>query len=171
MSGMQRMNESMDPSQCREQMSRLIAEETTGLAQLTGLLDHEHGLLSAGDVVGLQAAINERQRCVGRIARVDDERRALCCALNLPLNAQGLEKLLRWCDPEGTLSARWAECAAAAARCRMLNDRNGALVSSQLQHVRARLGTLLQAGRDNLTYRRNGGYSDGATGRVLTAEA
>jgi flagellar biosynthesis protein FlgN len=161
----------MDPAQCREKMSRLISEESTGLAQLVELLEHEHGLLVAGDAVALGAAINERQRCVGRIARVDDERRALCRARNLTLDAKGLESLLRWCDPAGTLGARWAECAAAANRCRMLNDRNGALVGTQLQHVRARLGTLIQAGRETLTYRRNGAYSQGTVGRMLTTEA
>ncbi|HVW67825.1 MAG TPA: flagellar protein FlgN [Steroidobacteraceae bacterium] len=161
----------MDPLLCRDNMSRLISEESGGLAQLAELLEREHGLLMAGDVVHLQAAINERQRCVGRIARVDEERRAMCRARNLPLNAQGLEALLRWCDPEGILSSRWAECAAVANRCRQLNDRNGALVSTQLQHVRTRLGTLLKNGRETLTYRPNGEYSQGTVGRMLTTEA
>jgi len=161
----------MDPAQCREKMSRLITEETTGLATLIELLEHEHGLLLAGDSVALGAAINERQRCVGRIQRVDDERRAMCRALNLTLDAPGLEKLLRWCDPAGSLSHRWAECAAAANRCRMLNDRNGALVGTQLNHVRARLGALIQQGRETLTYRPNGGYAQGTVGRMLAIEA
>ena len=161
----------MEPAECRDKMRKLITEETTGLTQLMGLLEHEHGLLVAGDTVALSAAINDRQRCVGRIARVDDERRALCQALKLPLNATGLESLLRWCDPEGTLSNRWAECAAAATRCRMLNDRNGALVGTQLNHVRERLGALIQAGRETLTYRANGAYSQGTMGRMLAVEA
>jgi flagellar biosynthesis protein FlgN len=161
----------MDPAQCRERMTKLISEESSGLAQLGDLLEHEHGLLAAGDAVNLEAAINERQRCVGRISRLDDERRALCRALNVSLDAQGLEKLLRWCDPQGTLSSRWAECAQAAIRCRVLNDRNGAVVSTQLQHVRARLNTLLQSTRETLTYGRKGGYNQGSVGRVLAAEA
>jgi flagellar biosynthesis/type III secretory pathway chaperone len=152
-------------------MAKLIGEESGGLAQLGDLLEHEHGLLAAGDVVNLEAAINERQRCVGRISRLDDERRALCQAANVTLDAPGLEKLLRWCDPQGTLSSRWAECAQAAIRCRVLNDRNGALVSTQLQHVRARLNTLLQSTRETLTYGRKGGYNQGSVGRVLAAEA
>jgi flagellar biosynthesis protein FlgN len=161
----------MDPASCRDRMSKLISEEVSGLAQLGALLEHEHGLLAAGDVVSLEAAINERQRCVGRISRIDEERRAICRAVDVTLDAQGLEKLMRWCDPNGTLAARWAECSAAANRCRILNDRNGALVSTQLQHVRTRLNTLLQSTRETLTYRRNGGYSQGSTGSVLAAEA
>jgi len=161
----------MDPAQVRERMGKLIAEESTGLAQLSELLEREHKLLAAGDVAGLTVAINERQRCVVRITRIDEERRGICRALSYPLDAQGLEALLRWCDPKGTLTSRWSECAAAATRCRMLNDRNGALVATQLQHVRARLGALLQNTRDTLTYRRNGGYSQGNVGRVLAAEA
>jgi flagellar biosynthesis/type III secretory pathway chaperone len=161
----------MDPALCREKMGKLITEEATGLKELMGLLEHEHGLLVAGDTVALSAAINDRQRCVGRIARVDEERRALCRTLNFPLDVQGLEQLLRWCDPAGTLASHWAECAAAATRCRMLNDRNGALVATQLNHVRARLGALIQAGHETLTYRANGAYSQGTTGRMLTIEA
>jgi flagellar biosynthesis protein FlgN len=161
----------MDPAVCREKMSKLITEETSGLAHLIELLEHEHGLLLAGDSVALSAAINERQRCVGRIQRVDDERRAMCRALNLTLDPPGLEKLLRWCDPAGSLSSRWAECAAAANRCRMLNDRNGALVGTQLHHVRARLGVLIQQGRETLTYRPNGAYAQGTVGRMLAIEA
>lgn len=161
----------MDPVQCREKMSKLITEETTGLAKLIELLEHEHGLLIAGDSVALGAAINERQRCVGRIQRVDDERRAMCRARNLTLDAPGLESLMRWCDPTGALAGRWAECAAAANRCRMLNDRNGALVGTQLHHVRARLGALIQQGRETLTYRPNGGYAQGTVGRMLAIEA
>jgi flagellar biosynthesis/type III secretory pathway chaperone len=161
----------MNPGECRERMAKLISEELGGLGQLAALLEHEHGLVATGDVVGLEAAINERECCVVRISRIDDERRAVCRALNLSLDAQGLEKLLRWCDPQGTLSARWSECAAAATRCRVLNDRNAALVSTQLQHVRARLDALLQSTRETLTYRRNGGYTSGSVGRVVAAEA
>ena len=161
----------MDPAQCREKMSKLIAEETTGLAKLIELLEHEYGLLIAGDSVALSVAINERQRCVGRIQRVDDERRAMCRARNLTLDVQGLESLMRWCDPTGTLAGRWVECAAAATRCRMLNDRNGALVGTQLHHVRARLGALIQQGRETLTYQPNGAYAQGAVGRMLAIEA
>ncbi|MBS0418270.1 MAG: flagellar protein FlgN [Proteobacteria bacterium] len=161
----------MDQTQCREKLGNLMKDETLALNELSTLLDREHGFLEANDVVALDGAARERLRCVARITRADDERRALCRDMGRPLDLKGLEDLIRWCDPEGTLSGHWAQCAASAAHCRSLNDRNGALVAARLQHVQARLGTLIASRRDASTYGPRGGYSQPSTGRVLTTEA
>src|ERR1700761_5499871 len=142
----------MDQAKCREKLGQLIAAEGTALNELAGLLDREHGFLQSNDVVSLEGATRERQRCVGRIFRVDEERRNLCRDMGYPLDLKGLEDLIRWCDPRNTLSSRWAECTDAAAKCRQSNDRNGALVAARLKHVQARLGTLIQSRREVVTY-------------------
>ena len=55
----------MNPAQCREKMSKLIAEESTGLAQLSELLEHEHGLLAEeGGGVGADDARSRVDRSV-----------------------------------------------------------------------------------------------------------
>jgi flagellar biosynthesis protein FlgN len=161
----------MDQSQCRERLARLIGEESRALRELAVLLDREHGYLEANDVASLEGASRERQRCVARIFRVDEERRALCSDMGHPLNLKGLEALIRWCDPQGTLADGWGECSAAAAQCRQLNDRNGALVAARLQHVQARLGTLIKTHREAVTYGPRGGYSQPSSGRVVATEA
>jgi flagellar biosynthesis protein FlgN len=161
----------MDPAQCREKLGRLISEENRSLSELSTLLDKEHGYLEANDVVSLEGASRERQRCVARIVRVDEERRALCSATGHSLDLQGLEALIRWCDPKGTLAAGWADCSATAARCRQLNDRNGALVAARLQHVQARLGTLIEGRREPVTYGPRGAYGPSPAGRVVATEA
>ncbi len=161
----------MDTTTCREHLGRLIAAEGDALNELAVLLDKEHGYLSANDPVSLEGATRERQRCVARIFRVDEERRQLCRSMGRPEDLQGLEDLLRWCDPHGTLSDGWAQCSAAAARCRALNDKNGALVGARLQHVQARLGVLIEGRRDAVTYGPRGAYAQTASGRVLTTEA
>jgi len=161
----------MDQQLCRDTLGRLAGDESTALGELAILLDREHGYLVANDVVSLEGATRERQRCVARIFRVDEERRSLCRKLGRPLDLQGLEALLRWCDPKGTLTAAWANCSAAAARCRTLNDRNGSLVSARLQHVQARLGALIASRRETVTYGPRGAYSQVSAGRVLTTEA
>lgn len=161
----------MDQAQCREKLSQLISDESAALNELSGLLDREHGYLEANDVVALEGASRERQRTVARIFRVDEERRALCRDMGHPLDLKGLEDLIRWCDPKGTLAGGWADCSAAAAKCRQLNDRNGALVAARLQHVQARLGTLIESRRDAVTYGPRGAYSQGSSGQVVATEA
>jgi len=161
----------MEPAKCREQFGQLISDETRALTELSTLLEREHGYLEANDVVSLEGATRERQRCVTRIFRIDEQRRTLCRDLGYSLDLPGLEALLRWCDPQGTLAAGWAECAAAAAECRRFNDRNGSLVAARLQHVQARLGTLIQSRRETLTYGPRGAYAQASSGRVLTTEA
>jgi flagella synthesis protein FlgN len=161
----------MEPAQCRETLRRLISDEHVALNELATLLDREHGFLVANDVVSLEGATRERQRCVARIFRVDEQRQTLCRDLKQPLDVKGLEAILRWCDPQGTLSANWGECSAAATRCRTLNDRNGALVGARLKHVQARLGTLIDSRRDAVTYGPRGAYGQTPAGRVVTTEA
>jgi flagellar biosynthesis/type III secretory pathway chaperone len=161
----------MDQTQCREKLARLIGDESQALNELSGLLEREHGYLEGNDVASLEGATRERQRCVARIFRVDEERRALCSDLGYGLDLKGLEELIRWCDPKGTLAQGWAECSAAAARCQQLNDRNGALVAARLQHVQARLGTLIDSRRETVTYGPRGAYGPSSSGRVVTTEA
>jgi flagella synthesis protein FlgN len=132
----------VDPGVCREHLEKLLAEETAALAQLETLLDREHELLIANDVDGLDGAGEARQACVGTLVRSEDERRSLCRMMNVPPDHQGLERLLAWCDPSRTLRRRWGECSELAARCRQLNDRNGALVAARLKRVEGVLEVL-----------------------------
>ena len=161
----------MDQTQCREKLGHLMHDESVALTELSSLLDREHGFLEANDVVSLESTARDRQRCVARISRVDEERRTLCRDTGRTEDVNGLEDLLHWCDPNGTLAGHWADCAQAADRCRSLNDRNGSLVAARLQHVQARLSTLIAGGRESTTYGPRGAYSQPATGRVLTTEA
>lgn len=161
----------MDPAQCRAKLGGLISDESRALNELSALLEREHGYLETNDVVALEGATRARQQCVGQIFRVDEARRSLCVELGYSLDLKGLETLIRWCDPKGTLGAGWAECSAAAVRCRQLNDRNGALVAARLKHVQARLGTLIEGSRDPVTYGPRGAYGSSPAGRVVTIEA
>ena len=155
----------MDQQTCREQLGRLIREETAALGELAVLLDREYAHLSDSEVDELNAAMHERHQCVARILKVDDERRGLCRALGRPHDLKGLEALLVWCDPQGTLASAWAGCTAAAVKCRGLNDRNGALAGARLQNVQARLGMLISGRRETVTYGPRGTCSVAAATR------
>ncbi|MBV8742763.1 MAG: flagellar protein FlgN [Sinobacteraceae bacterium] len=160
----------MQAAECRGQLARMMSEESSALQELVALLDREYRFLQDNDVAALEGAARERQRCVARIVRIDETRRELCTRLGKSADPQGLEQLLRWCDPQHELASGWAQCCEAAIRCRLANDRNGALVAARLKHVQARLGTLLEGRRDAVTYGPRGACSQASSGRVLTTQ-
>jgi flagellar biosynthesis protein FlgN len=160
----------VDPGVCREHLQKLLAEEFNALTQLETLLDREHELLVANDVDGLDRAGESRQACVGELLRVEDERRSLCRMMNVPTDAQGLERLLRWCDPSNTMQRRLGDCAERATRCRELNERNGALVTARLQQVEGMLDVLTGRANQPKVYGRQGMFQQPkANARVLAS--
>lgn len=153
---------------CREHVEKLLAEEAGALAQLESLLDREHEMLLANDVEELERAGQARQACVGSLVRIEDERRSLCRMMSVAPDASGLERLMQWCDPSHRLRVRWAECAERAARCRHLNDRNGALVTARLKSVEGVLGILTGRASQPQVYARQGGFEiPGRSTRML----
>jgi flagellar biosynthesis/type III secretory pathway chaperone len=160
----------VDPGVCREHLQKLLGEEFSALTQLETLLDHEHELLLANDVEGLDRAGEQRQVCVGSLLRIEDERRQLCRMMNVPADVQGMERLLRWCDSSNTLQGRFADCAQRATHCRELNDRNGALVTARLKKVEGMLDVLTGRANQPKVYGRQGMFQQPrATQRVLAS--
>ncbi len=157
----------MEPSTCREQIGKLIAEEAAALTELIRFLEREHEHLAANDVTALEEAVRERQSSVARVVRADERRTALCRQLGHGGDARGLEQVMRWCDPGGTLAGDWMRCKEVAARCRALNDRNGTLVSARLRHVQARLATLIQSRGETVAYGPRGAYALSGLGQVV----
>ena len=108
---------------------------------------------------------------LGPFLRTEEERRSLCRMHGREPDAQGIEGLLTWCDPRGTLRAAWAKCAQSATRCRELNDRNGALVAARMKRVDNLLSVLTGQQQDASTYGPKGSTSAIRSGRVLSTEA
>jgi flagellar biosynthesis protein FlgN len=124
---------SLDHTQCREQLARLMAEENAHLAALETLLTQEYELLQARNAEGLEKAGTARQQCIGHILRIEDERRELCRVAGHGEDHSALPKLLAWCDPTGLLIPAMQEYRERTLRCREHNDRNGLLVNGRLQ--------------------------------------
>jgi flagella synthesis protein FlgN len=157
----------LEANTCREALASLIDQEVAALTELAGLLDREHGLLVANDVNTLESVMDERQETVGRLLRAEDERRSLCRMHGRDADAAGIENLMAWCDPQGSLKSKWADCANGAARCRELNDRNGILVNARMKRVETLLGALTGGNQDAQTYGPKGAYNTTRPGRVL----
>jgi len=160
----------MDPDVCREHLAEVLAEEAGLLADLRDLLEREYEVLGSKDAVALEKTILARQERVGALARIEEHRRSLCSLHGYSPDYAGLERLMVWCDPQGTLVSRLRECAKRAAECRDLNDRNGTMVAAKLKRVEGLLGALTgrPAARAD-TYSPNGSTTPTRPGRVLGA--
>ena len=162
----------MDPAACRESFATLLTQEITSLTELATLLEHEHGLLVANDVAALEIAMEKRQVTIGRVLRIEEERRTLCRSHGRNVDPAGLEQLLLWCDATGSLKARLTQYVGITTRCRDLNIRNGALVTARMRRVETLLNTLTgQPAEASPTYGPKGAYNVPRSGRVLATEA
>jgi flagellar biosynthesis/type III secretory pathway chaperone len=160
----------MESQACRDHLATLLSEEVDSLGQLEELLQREHEVLGARDPAAIEHAAHLRAERVGALARVEEQRRSLCTLHGYSPDKSGLESLMIWCDPQGSLLQLLRECAQRAIRCRNLNDRNGVLVAARMKHVEARLAVL--SGRTNtpVTYGPNGSSEQTPRrGRVLGA--
>ena len=161
----------MDPSLCREQLQRMLVVEIGLLAKLETLLDEEHGFIAADDIDALEQAGQSRQSCMIELVRLEDDRRSLCRMSGKKPDLSGLEELLAWCDPKGSLRAQWQECAERATRCRSLNDRNGIIVTARLKRVTGLLNIVTGRSQAPTTYGRQGAYATAPVGRMIRGEA
>jgi flagella synthesis protein FlgN len=161
----------LEVNACREALASILSTEVAQLTELATLLDREHQLLVANDIETLEGVMAQRQLAVGKLLGAEEERRNLCRMHGRGVDAHGVLQLMAWCDPRGALKSQWEECAKGAARCRELNDRNGALVIARMRRVETLLTALTGQPREVPTYGPKGAYAPARSGRVLATEA
>jgi len=153
------VSRSPDTDICREYLGSLLTEESAALRELEELLENEHEVLDAKNVAAIERTALIRQQMIGALARTEEQPRSLCTMHGYSPDWVGLERLMQWCDSEGTLMPRLRECAQRAIRCRDLNNRNGTLVSARLKHVEGLLTALTGANHQTMTYGPTGSAS------------
>lgn len=156
----------------RAVLSRLLDDERRLLLQLEQLLDREKTILLQDESPEhLERACRDRQDCMVALLRLQDERQSLLRVAGYSTDNAGLAGLIKDCDPERRLPARWAECAELAKRCRALNDHNGALVTSRMRRIQGMLEVLTGKRTERTTYGRQAHQGFATRGRVLATEA
>jgi flagella synthesis protein FlgN len=159
----------MDPEICREHLAELLGEEIVLLTEFQQLLEEERELLTAAEPEALQRTTRARQERLGALARIEEQRRALCSMHGETPDRAGLERLRNWCDPSGALTMRLSECVGRAMRCRDLNDRNGLVVAARMKRVSELLQALTGRSARADTYGPRGYAGTGRHSRVLGA--
>ena len=110
----------LDRDVCREHLAEVLAEEANLLIELRSLLEREYEVLGTKDAIAVERTVLARQERMGALARVEEQRRSLCSMHGYSADHAGLERLMVWCDPQGTLVSRLRDCAKFAADCRDL---------------------------------------------------
>ncbi len=137
---------------CREHLGSLLTEEVDALRELEDVLVREHDVLGARNVAAIERTALVRAQMMGDLARTEEQRRSLCTMHGYTPHWIGLESLMSWCDPNGTLLSRLRECAQRAIRCRDLNVKNGTLVTARMQQVEGMLNALTSKANQPVTY-------------------
>jgi flagellar biosynthesis/type III secretory pathway chaperone len=161
----------MEPQACLTQLANMLADETRLLGLLARQLHHEHELLKANDVEGLEKAAVSRQASVAGLSRLDEERRNLCRVLGYGADHLGLAALFRWCDPTGSLAAPHAAASREAQLCREQNDRNGALVNARLNRLNNMVDRMNGGAQRTYESRGPARSTAAAAGRMLSISA
>lgn len=133
---------SIDRSDVRQHLERLLAEEAQLLVELKTVLEQETDIVRGDDTDAIQRIGSNRHRCVDRLSRIGVERTDTGRMLSFGSDRAGMEKLLDWVDPTAALRSRWLANLELARRCKALNDRNGAIVAAKLDRVQQLLGKL-----------------------------
>jgi flagellar biosynthesis/type III secretory pathway chaperone len=141
-----------DVEVCREHLGSLLAEEIDALRELEDVLKREYDVLGAKNVAAIERTAMVRQQMMGDLARTEEQRRSLCTMHGYTPDWLGLEGLMSWCDPDGSLLSRLRECAQRATRCRDLNVNNGTLVAARLKQVEGMLNALIGDQGQPVTY-------------------
>lgn len=121
---------------------RVLAEEGRLLGEFEGVLHQETDILRGDDAEAIARIGNNRHGYVDSLSRLDAERNSTCRMLSFGSGPGAMIRLLEWADPSGELKVRWSQNLDLARRCKVINDRNGAIVSAKLGRVQQLLGKL-----------------------------
>ena len=167
------MTSAISPTQCRDTLGRIYAEEISSLKRLEELLQNEHTYLAANDIDGLETASAARQDAVARLMKLADERRDLCRMLGRDTDLAGVSAMIAWCDPQGILATVLGEHARLSGLCRDQNERNGTLVGARMARISNMLGMLAGSNAAPSLYGRSGTQNAAlpAAGRLIAARA
>lgn len=147
----------------------ILADELLALRQFVELLKTEQTALIGGDADGLVALIDKKSALAARLSDFAQRREAALAASMLPVGRTGMDAWLAAIPPDATASKNWQELLPLAIEARNLNEINGNLIGTRLQHNQQALAALMSATERAMTYGPDGQTltSAGGGGRML----
>jgi flagella synthesis protein FlgN len=155
--------------QSDQPIAGILADELAALREFVALLRTEQGILVDGNADGLAALIDEKSALATRLGDYARRREAALAASKLPAGRPGMEAWLATLPADALPRRHWQELLPLAAEARTLNELNGKLIGTRLQHNQQALAALMSATERAMTYGPDGQTtaSPGGTGRIL----
>jgi len=125
--------------------------------------------LVSGKADDLALLIDKKSALATRLGGCAQSREAALASLNLPAGRLGMDAWLATNPADGSSHKLWRELLPLAAEARSLNELNGKLIGTHLQHNQQALAALMAATERAMTYGPDGQTSvrPGGSGRIL----
>jgi flagella synthesis protein FlgN len=151
-------------------IAAILADELAALRDFVALLQHEQATLVEGKVDALVALIDRKSALAARLTDCAQRREKTLQELKLPPGRSGMEAWLAAASTDPRARLHWQQLLPLAAEAKALNELNGKLIGTCLQHNQQALAALLGATERAMTYGPDGhtlASAGGGSGRIL----
>ncbi|MDP2795675.1 MAG: flagellar protein FlgN [Sulfurisoma sp.] len=153
-----------------QSIAGILADELGAVREFVAILKEEQTTLVEGKADSIAALIEKKSGLATRLTDCAKRREAALAGFKLPVGRAGMDAWLAAPPTDATAQRNWRELLPLAAEARSLNELNGKLIGTRLQHNQQALAALMGAteqammtyGPDGQTLARPGG-----TGRIL----
>ena len=149
-------------------LAQIVKEESDALRSFVGILKEEQQALVAAELDRLVPLATEKSNLSLKLGQLTERRNQTLAAAALPSDREGMESWLSNPTPVTKIALPdWKTLLGLAAEARALNQANGSLIATRLQHNQQALTVLLTACNQAALYGPDGQTKPSGGGRLF----
>lgn len=151
------------------QLGDIVKSEVSAVREFIEKLNQEQQALIAGEVELLSTLAEEKTALATQLNQFAERRHQLLSTAGLPAGRAGMESWLAEKTTSQASLQEWEQLLALASQAREINETNGKLIGTRLQHNQQTLNALLEANNKATLYGPDGQTRSSAGGRHFGA--
>jgi flagella synthesis protein FlgN len=140
----------MTDIQKRNEFTANLQAELVAIKAFNGILQKEQRTLVNGDVEDLDFLASEKERLIEQLSSLNQQRNQFLSSHGLLTDADGMKKLFSTDDSYSESNKIWHELLELVTVTSQLNETNGTIINTRLQHTQRSL-TALQCAAGNIS--------------------
>lgn len=140
----------MTDIQKRNEFTANLQAELVAIKAFNGILQKEQRTLVNGDVEDLDFLASEKERLIEQLSSLNQQRNQFLSSHGLLTDANGMKKLFSTDDSYSESNKIWHELLELVTVTSQLNETNGTIINTRLQHTQRSL-TALQCAAGNIS--------------------